>query len=162
VIKNQARTRHSTGRSELVRGLLLDIGLNRRHCRQLLIEEIVHNIDDSIRLIDEILEEGLDEEKAMLDIKPRAGRGVGVVEAPRGLLIHDYTYNEMGRVEKANLIIPTGMNYANMEKDMHVLVTAIINKNEDEIKLACEMMIRAYDPCISCSTHFLNVKLVNK
>ena len=124
--------------------------------------EIVHNIDDSIRLIDEILEEGLDEDKAMLDIKPRAGRGVGVVEAPRGLLIHDYTYNEMGRVEKANLIIPTGMNYANMEKDMHVLVTTIINKNEDEIKLACEMMIRAYDPCISCSTHFLNVKLVNK
>lgn len=124
--------------------------------------EIVHSVDDSIRLIDEILKEGLDDNKAMAEIKPKAGRGVGVVEAPRGLLIHDYTYNDKGRVEKANLIIPTGMNYANMEKDMHALVPTIIDKSEDEIKLACEMMIRAYDPCISCSTHFLNVKLVNK
>lgn len=124
--------------------------------------EIVHSVDDSIRLIDEILEEGLDDNKAMAEIKPKAGRGVGVVEAPRGLLIHDYTYNDKGRVEKANLIIPTGMNYANMEKDMHALVPAIIDKSEDEIKLACEMMIRAYDPCISCSTHFLKCKLVNK
>lgn len=124
--------------------------------------EIVHSVDDSIRLIDEILEEGLDEDKAMAEIEPKAGRGVGVVEAPRGLLIHDYTYNDRGRVEKANLIIPTGMNYANMEKDMHALVPSIIDRSEDEIKLICEMMIRAYDPCISCSTHFLNVKLVNK
>jgi coenzyme F420-reducing hydrogenase alpha subunit len=124
--------------------------------------EIVHSVDDSIRLIDEILEEGLDDNKAMAEIKPKAGRGVGVVEAPRGLLIHDYTYNDKGRVEKTNLIIPTGMNYANMEKDMLALVPAIIDKSEDEIKLACEMMIRAYDPCISCSTHFLKCKLVNK
>jgi len=124
--------------------------------------EIVHSVDDSIRLIDEILEEGLDEDKAMAEIKPKAGKGVGVVEAPRGLLIHDYTYNDKGRVEKANLIIPTGMNYANIEKDMHALVPSIIDRSEDEIKLTCEMMIRAYDPCISCSTHLLNVKLVNK
>ena len=124
--------------------------------------EIIHSVDDSIRLIDEMLEEGLDEYKAMVDIKPKAGRGAGVVEAPRGLLIHDYTYDDQGRVEKANLIIPTGMNYANIEKDMQELVPTIIDKSEDEIRLACEMMIRAYDPCISCSTHFLNVKLVNK
>ncbi|NQT66055.1 MAG: Ni/Fe hydrogenase subunit alpha [Actinobacteria bacterium] len=124
--------------------------------------EIVHSVDDSIRLIDEILEDGLDEGKAMADIKPGAGRGVGVVEAPRGLLIHDYTYNDKGRVEKANMIIPTGMNYANIEKDMHALVSTILDKSEDEIRLACEMLIRAYDPCISCSTHFLKVKLINK
>jgi len=124
--------------------------------------EIVHSVDDSIRLIDEILEDGLDEGKAMADIKPGAGRGVGVVEAPRGLLIHDYTYNDKGRVEKANLIIPTGMNYANIEKDMHALVSTILDKSEDEIRLACEMLIRAYDPCISCSTHFLKVKLINR
>lgn len=124
--------------------------------------EIVHSVDDSIRLINEILEDGLDEDKAMADIKPGAGRGVGVVEAPRGLLIHDYTYNDKGRVEKANLIIPTGMNYANIEKDMHALVSTILDKSEDEIRLACEMLIRAYDPCISCSTHFLKVKLINR
>lgn len=124
--------------------------------------EIVHGVDDSIRLIDKILEEGLDDDKAMVDIKPGSGRGVGVVEAPRGLLIHDYTYDDRGRVKKANLIIPTNMNYANIEQDMQSLLPTIIDKSEDDIRLACEMMIRAYDPCISCSTHLLNVKLVNK
>ena len=54
------------------------------------------------------------------------------------------------------------MNYANIEKDMHALVPAILDKSEDEIRLACEMLIRAYDPCISCSTHFLKVKLINR
>jgi len=124
--------------------------------------EIVHSVDDSIRLIDELLEDGMDEDKAMVEVKPKAGRGVGAVEAPRGLLIHDYTYDDDGKIEKANLIIPTGMNYGNMERDMNAIVPTIIDKSEDEIRLACEMMIRAYDPCISCSTHFLNVKLVNK
>jgi sulfhydrogenase subunit alpha len=124
--------------------------------------EIVHGIDDSIRLIDELLDDGLDEEKAMVKVRPRAGRGVGIVEAPRGTLIHDYTYDSKGRVKKANLIIPTNMNFANVEKDLEALVPDIIEKSEDEIRLACEMMIRAYDPCISCSAHFLNVTLVNR
>lgn len=124
--------------------------------------EIIHCVDDSIRLIDELMETGLDEDKAMAGIDIRAGRGVGVVEAPRGLLIHDYTYDRRGKITKANLIIPTNQNYANIEKDMGELVPTVINKSEDEIRLACEMLIRAYDPCISCSTHFLNVKLVNK
>jgi len=124
--------------------------------------EIVHSVDDSIRLIDELLDEGMDEDKAMVEVKPKAGRGVGTVEAPRGLLIHDYTYDDDGKIVKSNLIIPTGMNYGNIERDMNAIVPDIIEKSEDEIRLACEMMIRAYDPCISCSTHFLNVKLVNK
>jgi sulfhydrogenase subunit alpha len=124
--------------------------------------DIVHCADETIRLIDELLAEGLDESKAMVEVNPRAGRGVGAVEAPRGLLIHDYTYNEEGKVTKANLIIPTNMNYANIELDMKQLVPAIIEKTEDEIRLACEMLIRAYDPCISCSTHLLNVKFINK
>lgn len=124
--------------------------------------EIIHSVDDSIKLIDELLEQGMDASKAMVEVKPKAGRGVGAVEAPRGLLIHDYTYDSDGKIEKANLIIPTNMNYGNIERDMNALVPEIIEKSEDEIRLACEMMIRAYDPCISCSTHFLNIKLVNK
>lgn len=123
--------------------------------------EIIHCIDDSIKLIDELMVSGLDENKAIVSVKPKAGRGVGVVEAPRGLLIHDYTYDADGKIEKANLIIPTNMNYINIEKDMAAYLPLIIDKSEDEIRLAMEMLIRAYDPCISCSTHFLNVKLVN-
>lgn len=124
--------------------------------------EIVHCVDDGIRLIDELLADGLDENKASVPVKPRAGRGVGIVEAPRGSLIHDYTYDRNGRIEKANLIIPTNMNYVNIEKDLEKFVYEIIEKSEDEIRSGCEMLIRAYDPCISCSTHYLNVKLVNR
>ncbi len=115
--------------------------------------EIVHGIDDSIRLIGKILEDGLSEDRAMAKIKIKGGRGVGIVEAPRGMLIHDYTYGDDGRIRKANLIIPTNQNYANIEEDLKLLVQSIIDKSEDDIRLACEMMIRAYDPCISCSTH---------
>ncbi|MCL4377552.1 MAG: Ni/Fe hydrogenase subunit alpha [Actinobacteria bacterium] len=115
--------------------------------------EIIHSIDDSIKLIDEIMEKGLDEGKAMAKINVRAGRGVGTVEAPRGLLIHDYTYDSKGRVTKANLIIPTNMNYANIENDLRAFVPTVIESTEDEIRLGCEMLIRAYDPCISCSAH---------
>ncbi|MBM3707579.1 MAG: Ni/Fe hydrogenase subunit alpha [Actinobacteria bacterium] len=124
--------------------------------------EIVHCVDDSIRLIDEILSDGLDESKKTVPVKPGAGRGVGIVEAPRGTLIHDYTYDRNGRIAKANLIIPTNMNYANIEKDLEAFVPMIIDKTEDEVRFDCEMLLRAYDPCISCSTHFLNVKLINK
>ncbi len=124
--------------------------------------EIVHCVDDGIRLIDELLNSGLDQDSLKVNVKPKAGRGVGIVEAPRGTLIHDYTYDKKGKVLKANLIIPTNMNYANIEKDLEAFVPVIIDKTEDEIRFDCEMLIRAYDPCISCSTHFLNVKLINK
>jgi len=123
--------------------------------------EIVHCVDDSIKIINNFLDSGLDKDKAMVKVKAKAGRGVGIVEAPRGSLIHDYTYDDEGRILKANLIIPTNMNYANIEKDLYALVPMIIEKSEDEIRLGCEMMIRAYDPCISCSTHFLKVTLIN-
>ncbi len=124
--------------------------------------EIIHCVDDSIKIIDKFLDSGLDENKAMVKIKTKAGRGVGIVEAPRGSLIHDYTYDDNGKILKANLIIPTNMNYANIEKDLYALVPMIMEKSEDEIRLDCEMMIRAYDPCISCYTHFLEVTLINK
>jgi coenzyme F420-reducing hydrogenase alpha subunit len=124
--------------------------------------EIVHCVDDSIKILEELLENGLDESNAMVDYKAKEGRGVGAVEAPRGLLIHDYTYDNNGRIKKANLIIPTNMNYANIEKDMESFLPHIIDKNEEEIKFDMEMLIRAYDPCISCSTHCLKVSLINK
>jgi len=124
--------------------------------------EIIHCVDDSIRLLEDLLEKGLDQDASMVEVKPKEGRGVGIVEAPRGLLIHDYTYDDKGKIQKANLIIPTNMNYANIEKDMEAYLPSIIDKSEDEIRLNMEMLIRAYDPCISCSTHFLRVKLVGE
>ena len=144
--------------SSLARGYAEELGL-KAPCHNTYMNniaqfiEIVHGIDDSIRLIGKILEDGLSEDRAMAKIKIKGGRGVGIVEAPRGMLIHDYTYGDDGRIRKANLIIPTNQNYANIEEDLKLLVQSIIDKSEDDIRLACEMMIRAYDPCISCSTH---------
>ena len=96
--------------------------------------EIVHCVDDSFRLIDGLLENGLDENKAISEVKVRAGRGVGVVEAPRGILIHDYTYSEEGKITKANLIIPTNHNYGNIKYDLEKLIPGILNETEEKIK----------------------------
>lgn len=122
--------------------------------------EFVHNIEDSINWIDTLLDKGIREEKPKkIEIKT-GGRGVGIVEVPRGILVHDYTLNEKGRCTKANCVIPTNQNHANIQKDLEELVPQIIDKSKKEIELTLEMLVRAYDPCISCSTHYLNVTFV--
>jgi sulfhydrogenase subunit alpha len=120
--------------------------------------ELVDSLESAIAFIDTILKRGLQEEA--LEIKPRAGRGVGIVEVPRGILFHDYTYNEQGEIVKANCIIPTNQNHANIQKDMEKFLPMILDKSQDEIRLGLEMLVRAYDPCISCSTHYLDVKFI--
>jgi coenzyme F420-reducing hydrogenase alpha subunit len=106
-------------------------------------------------MIDQLLAKGVKQEETK--VKPKAGRGIGAVEAPRGILFHDYTYDERGVLTEANCIIPTNQNHNNIQKDMESLVPQIIDKSEDEIRLALEMLVRAYDPCISCSAHLLKV-----
>ena len=120
--------------------------------------ESVHAVEEAIELIDELLARGLAEE--IPEVEVRAGRGVGVSEAPRGLLIHDYTYDDDGVVTHANLVIPTAQNLNNIERDLHALVPQILDRPQDEIRLTMEMLVRAYDPCISCATHLLEVEFV--
>ena len=121
--------------------------------------EFVHNVEDSLNWIDILVDEGVKDEKPK-EVKLKAGRGVGIVEVPRGILVHDYTLNDRGKCTKANCIIPTNQNHANIQKDMEAFVPQIIDKPEKEIELDLEMLVRAYDPCISCSTHYLDVKFV--
>ncbi|MDP2900427.1 MAG: Ni/Fe hydrogenase subunit alpha [Candidatus Bathyarchaeota archaeon] len=122
--------------------------------------EAIHAAEDSLTIIDELLRRGLKDEP--LAPPTRHGRGVGAVEVPRGLLIHDYTYDEQNRITANNLIIPTTMNMANIEFDMRDLVPRLLqaDKSQSEITLALEMLTRAYDPCISCSVHMLHVTFV--
>ena len=124
--------------------------------------EVVHNVEDSIRLIDEIEAAGLQSQPDYYnpEIKVKAGRSVGAVEAPRGILFHDYTYNEKGVCTKANCVIPTNQNHGNIELDMKALLPKVLNKTEKEIELSLEMLVRAYDPCISCSTHCIKVHFI--
>jgi coenzyme F420-reducing hydrogenase alpha subunit len=121
--------------------------------------EFVHSVEDSLYWIDQLMDKGIKEEKPAKAVA-KAGRGVGIVEVPRGILVHDYTLNSKGYCTKANCIIPTNQNHANIQKDMEALVPQIINKPEKEIELTLEMLVRSYDPCISCSTHYLDVTFV--
>jgi sulfhydrogenase subunit alpha len=121
--------------------------------------EMVHCVEDSIRIMDELLTRGIQpEEPPVVDVK--AGEGVGSCDVPRGILFHNYVYDENGICTDANCIIPTNQNYANLNADMKALVPQILDKPQEEIRLMLEMLVRAYDPCISCSTHFLNVEFV--
>jgi coenzyme F420-reducing hydrogenase alpha subunit len=117
--------------------------------------ELVHAVEEAIDIISELEKRGIKDEPVAVKVK--AGRGVGAVEAPRGILFHDYTYDKNGIVTKANCIIPTNQNHNNIQKDMEALVPGILKQPEDKIRLTLEMLVRAYDPCISCSTHLLEV-----
>lgn len=122
--------------------------------------EIVHILKRLPERIEGLLREGLREE--VPDQRPRrAGRGVGATEVPRGVLFHEYEIEKSGRIKAANCIIPTGQNLANIEADMRAFVPRMLGEHDqDEITLLLEMLVRAYDPCISCSTHLLEVEFV--
>jgi len=120
--------------------------------------EIVHCLEDAIRLTDQLLERGVVWEEPA---KPArlSGEGVGACEVPRGALFHNYVIED-GKVASANCIIPTGQNLNNIEADMRTLVPTLLDRRPEEITLSLEMLVRAYDPCISCSTHMLDVRFV--
>jgi coenzyme F420-reducing hydrogenase alpha subunit len=118
--------------------------------------EIAQAFEDSIILIDKLLTKGIKNEE--VKVKVKAGRGVGAVEAPRGILFHDYTFDSDGNCIKANCVIPTNQNHNNIQKDMEKLVPEIIKEPQDDIRQKLEMLVRAYDPCISCSAHMLKVR----
>ena len=133
------------------------------------IVENVHCLESMIELIEELLSSGIkDEREERLPIAGWATKlpqikkswGVGVVEAPRGLLIHEYKLDDDGLIESANCIIPTAQNLANIESDMRKLVPEILDRPKEKITLLLEMLVRAYDPCISCSAHMLKVDFI--
>ena len=123
--------------------------------------EIAHCFDEARKLVDQLLTMDLSEATLAPKVTVKAGRGVGLTEVPRGTLVHDYTYDDKGICVKANCVIPTGMNLGNIDRDMQAYVPSVIDtRDQDEITHDLEMLVRAYDPCISCSVHLLKVKWV--
>jgi coenzyme F420-reducing hydrogenase alpha subunit len=120
--------------------------------------EMVHCVEDSIALIDELLERGVEPEEPT-PVSVSDGEGAASCDVPRGILFHHYKYED-GFCSDANCIIPTNQNLANLNHDMQELAPQIIDKPQEEVRLLLEMLVRAYDPCISCSTHFLTVEFV--
>lgn len=129
-----------------------------------------HCLESSILLLEEILAAGIDADELLVTayptrdrwpVKTRPGRGVGIVEVPRGMLIHDYAVGEDGILTSANCIIPTNQNVANIQEDLKKLVPEIHpRQNKRQMTRTLEMLVRAYDPCISCSAHRLDVRFL--
>ena len=115
--------------------------------------ECVHVTHDSIRLIEELSQ--MKNAETMAKVEPKAGEGVGAVEVPRGILYHHYTYDEEGRIVRANCVIPTTQNNANIHFDLPELAKkfAVSGMTDGRLELLCSMLVRSYDPCISCSVH---------
>ena len=121
--------------------------------------EMVHCVEEAIGICDELIARGIKDE-TLPKFNGKGGAGVGACEVPRGVLFHNYEIGDDGKVQGANCIIPTGQNMANIEADMRALVPQILDQGEQKVTLMLEMLVRAYDPCISCSVHFLTVKFV--
>lgn len=129
--------------------------------------ECVHCLEDAIAIVKRCKNKGVRQEEAIVVglnennvIPVKAGVGFGAVEVPRGILFHNYEIDEKGKIVNANCIIPTGQNLNNIELDMRKLVPEVLHKKDEEITLLMEMLVRAYDPCISCSAHFLDVRVI--
>jgi len=123
------------------------------------IVECVFAVERSIDIINRLLSRDLQPEQA--EIKVEAGHGVGSVEVPRGILFHDYTYNDDGLCVAANCVIPTNLNHNNIQHDFEKMVPEMLGLGKETLQFNMEMLVRAYDPCISCSTHFLDVEFKN-
>jgi coenzyme F420-reducing hydrogenase alpha subunit len=91
---------------------------------------------------------------------PQAGVGHGATEAPRGLLYHRYALAADGSIEHAKIVPPTSQNQPSIEADLRGVVERFVDLPDDELTWRCEQTIRNYDPCISCSTHFLKLEVV--
>lgn len=107
----------------------------------------------------EILEQYDPDHPPAVPIQPRAGVGHGCTEAPRGLLYHRYEVGEDGLIKDATIVPPTAQNQSQIEDDLRKFFPRLLDKSEEEATLRCEQLIRNYDPCISCSVHFLKLKL---
>lgn len=132
------------------------LGLGNKNCNPFYnslaqLVECFQVIEHALEIIDGLLEKGIRTEKIM--VKPCAGEGAGAVEAPRGILFHRYEFDRNGKCVQANLCIPTNQNHANIQKDFEAFAPRIIKRPPGEIQHLLEMLVRAYDPCVSCSTH---------
>ncbi len=117
--------------------------------------EILYACEESLRIIDNYKPP----ESPSVAVPPKAATGHGCTEAPRGLLYHRYRIDESGKIQEAKIVPPTSQNQRIIEDDLYRLIPKFIDLPQDRLKHRCEQAIRNYDPCISCSTHFLDLKI---
>ena len=117
--------------------------------------ELVMVCEESLRLIDTYREP----DPPSLPYTVRAAEGCAATEAPRGLLYHRYRISDQGIVQIAKIVPPTSQNCRRIEDDLRLLIPGILERTDAEIVDACEKLVRNYDPCISCSTHAVKIRM---
>lgn len=115
--------------------------------------EVVYALDEALRIINEYERPT----RPFVEVPARAGVGHGVSEAPRGLLYHRYQIDDNGLIQAATMVPPTSQNQAAIEADLAQVVSENLSLDDGELTGLCERVIRSYDPCISCSAHFLKL-----
>jgi sulfhydrogenase subunit alpha len=96
--------------------------------------------------------------ESALKVAPRVSSGCAATEAPRGLLYHRYSLDDNGLIQEAKIVPPTSQNQGIIEADLYHFVSEHLDLPEDKLTWQCEQLVRNYDPCISCATHFLKLK----
>lgn len=117
--------------------------------------EVVHAFEVAI----EIIESYQTPAESFVPYGYRDGQGCAATEAPRGMIYHHYEITRAGKVERSNIIPPTSQNQKQMERDLRGYLPDLLDRSDIEIAAECEKLIRTYDPCISCSTHFLRLTM---
>ncbi|MBI4136622.1 nickel-dependent hydrogenase large subunit [Candidatus Roizmanbacteria bacterium] len=118
--------------------------------------EILHAIDESLDILQNLT---VEQEKPVTQ-PTKAGVGIGVIEAPRGTLYHRYEVDEKGIIQNARIIVPTGQNQIAIEQCLLHFVEKHADMEKEQLSFEFEKIVRAFDPCMSCASHFLKLKLV--
>ncbi len=119
--------------------------------------ELVHAYEEALQLIASYVEPV--PSRSPIPTPPQAGEGAHATEAPRGLLFHRYAVDAQGLIAAARIVPPTSQNLKRMEDDLWQYVPGVLGLPIEEATLRCEQLVRSYDPCISCATHFLKLDL---
>lgn len=148
--------------SPRVQALALELGVTpgcRNPFKSIIVRaiEVVHAFEEACRIIDSYVQPP----EPAVEVSPRAGIGHGCTEAPRGMLYHRYSLDETGQILDAIIIPPTSQNQGQIEADLKAYVTPRWQLPKSELTWQCEQAVRNYDPCISCSTHFLDLSIVD-
>ncbi len=117
--------------------------------------EMLHAVEEALRII----EEYAPPDPPCAETPDRAGEGRWITEAPRGSLYHHYRIGPDGLIESARIVPPTSQNQRQIEEDLRAYLPKLLDLPDEALGLRCEALVRAYDPCISCATHFLSVTI---
>jgi len=118
--------------------------------------ELIHACEEAIGIVRDY---NYEPSPSRVPYTPRAGSGCHATEAPRGLLYHRYRIGDDGLIAEAKITPPTSQNQPRIEADLRAFVPSVVALDDAEATRKCEHLIRNYDPCISCSTHFLRLKI---